>query len=239
MIFYEKLAKVYEHVFPTGFKPDFLSNQFSSATRLLDVGCSDGRVAKLLTEKGFYVHGIDLSSDMIAVAKAVAENVNNLDIEYLNMLEIGNHFNAKSFDGVYCIGNTLVHLKDKEEIRNALLGFSSVLAAEGKLVIQVINYGHVFSSQLKKLPLIENEYVKFEREYVLTPPEVLFKTRLEIKKTNEAYEAQTTLLGLDKNELEQLLSEAGFYNFKWFGDYKETPLAPTSLQMIVVCNKQT
>lgn len=238
MSFYQKLATVYEYVFPIGIKPDFLAGHFSHASTLLDVGCSDGRVAKAMTEKGFNVHAIDLSPEMIQIAKSVAKEVESLNVKSMNMLDLTSHYKENAFEGVYCIGNTLVHLKDKLQIADALLEFSKVLVPGGKLVVQILNYERVFSERIESLPLIENDFVKFERQYALDPPQVLFKTKLAIKKANELHEAETTLYGLTKTDLGNLLVEAGFAGIEWYGNFKGDSLTESSLQLIAVCTKK-
>lgn len=49
---------------------DDLIRKFSNETRnLLDIGCGTGKHANLLVDKGYKVHGIDISESMIALAK--------------------------------------------------------------------------------------------------------------------------------------------------------------------------
>ena len=48
---------------------DFLiKKNCQNAKTLLDMGCGTGKHAELLCEKGYKVHGIDLSQDMLKIA---------------------------------------------------------------------------------------------------------------------------------------------------------------------------
>ena len=41
-----------------------------SARTILDVGCGTGEHARLLTERGFHVHGLDINEDFLRLARS-------------------------------------------------------------------------------------------------------------------------------------------------------------------------
>lgn len=233
-MFYKNLANVYQYVFPVAGKVDFLADLFCPHGTILDVGCSDGRVALSLSKLGFDVEAIDLSSDMIRVAKVVSEDNERFKVRLMDMQYISQHFPAGHFDGLYCIGNTLVHLESESKILDALKGFKTVIKEKGILMIQIINYNYVAENQIKMLPIIENEMVRFERFYAPKGEHVTFRTELTIKDTGEFHESETTLLALKKEQLEKLLYMAGFRSLEWYGNYNGVPLNSEHLQLIVV-----
>ena len=65
-MFYKILAPVYHHVFPVDGKDLFLSKCFKAQSHLLDIGCSDGRVAAGLSQMnlGYKIKAIDLDEDL-------------------------------------------------------------------------------------------------------------------------------------------------------------------------------
>ena len=152
----------------------------------------------------------------------------------MDMQNVAQHYPAGHFDGIYCIGNTLVHLDGEAKILDTLKAFKSVVKENGTLMIQIIHYNYVEENQIKMLPIIENEMVRFERFYTHEGVHVKFRTDLTIKETGEFYESETLLLALKKEQLEKLLYEAGFRSLEWFGNYKGTPLNSEHLQLIVV-----
>jgi 2-polyprenyl-3-methyl-5-hydroxy-6-metoxy-1,4-benzoquinol methylase len=232
-MFYKNLANVYQHVFPAAGKVDFLADLFKPYGMILDVGCSDGRVALRLSELGFNVEAIDLSEDMVRVAESVSEDNERFKVRLMDMQKVSQHYPAGNFDGLYCIGNTLVHLESEEKIFNTLKGFKSVIKEKGAIVIQIVHYNYVEANQIKMLPIIENEMVRFERFYVLKGEHVRFRTELTIKETGEYHESETTLLALKKERLEKLLYDAGFHSLEWYGNYNGVPLNSEHLQLIV------
>lgn len=233
-MFYKNMADVYHHIFPAKDKIDFLALQFKPGGYLLDVGCSDGRVAYEMTKKGFSLEAIDLSEDMIRIASEISDMGSLFHVKLMDMKQAASCFVADNFDGIYCIGNTLVHLSDKEQILTALKGFKDLLKEEGKLIIQIINYDYVYRNNIQSLPLIENETVRFERFYTLHDDSVTFKTKLNIKTTESNYEAETTLLALRKDDLESLLRQSGFTLFSWYSNYKGELFTDDGLPLIVV-----
>ena len=74
---------------------------------VLDLGCGSGRDTKLLSEKGLQVTGIDLSTNMLKIAKKSAPlaHFEMMDVEALEMAH-------DSLDGVWA-GCTLSHIPKK------------------------------------------------------------------------------------------------------------------------------
>lgn len=237
MTFYKNMADVYHFIFPSQGKIDFLSKQFQENSHLLDVGCSDGRVSEGLAKRGHSVIGIDYSEDMIAVARRISDKLSNMTVAQMDMRDVFEAYGSRKFNGIFCIGNTLVHLTNLEEIKSLLFDFNTMLDENGKLVLQIIHYDAVIANKIRTLPLIDNEHVRFERNYAFDTPLIRFSTKLLIKSNGNVYEADTALLGLKMKELDLILNEVGFKDVQWYGDFTGKPLDESSLQLILVANK--
>lgn len=233
-MFYKNLANVYQHVFPSAGKVNFLADLFKPHGTIIDVGCSDGRVALSLSEIGFDVDAIDLSEDMIRVAQSISEENDRFKVRLMDMQTVSQYYPSGHFDGLYCIGNTLVHLSNEKEILDTLKGFKSIIKEKGVAVIQIIHYDYIEANQIQMLPIIENEFVRFERFYAQKGEYIKFRTELTIKESGEYYESETLLLALKKERLEKLLYDAGFRSLEWYGNYNGVPFHSDHLQLIVV-----
>lgn len=75
--------------------------------RVLDLGCGSGVHSKLLTEKGMYVVGLDISRQMINEARKRAQKAKFLVGDITNL-----KFRENSFDGVYARASIL-HIPKK------------------------------------------------------------------------------------------------------------------------------
>lgn len=103
--------------------------------RVLDVGTATGYVAKVLTEQGCKVTGIELNPETAKQAEEYCDRVIVGDVEALDLdAELG----EESFD-VILFGDLLEHLKDPLEV---LKRFKPFLRAEGYVVASIPNIAH-------------------------------------------------------------------------------------------------
>ena len=99
-------------------------------SRVLDVGCSTGYLARPLVERGCTVVGIELDEAAAAVARQVCEEVLVGDAEELEL-----PFAPGSFDVVLC-GDVVEHLRDP---RRFLERTRPLLRESGRLVLTTPN----------------------------------------------------------------------------------------------------
>lgn len=241
--FYTSIASHYQHIFP--FNPaqvDFLRNVLPfNGARVLDVGCATGELSLALTHFGFPTWGFDYDPRMIEIAQNTKDEEAMFPVfEQLDMRLINERFPESYFDTILCFGNTLVHLQSDDQILKFTKAAHQTLVAGGKLAIQILNYEHILRNQVKSLPLIENEYIRFERNYRMNEGSHLidFDTKLIVKSTGEEIVNSVKLYALTRNKLQELLEKSGFSEFHYFGSFKSEPLQETSLPLIVVCKKE-
>ena len=67
--YYDLLYKDKDYLAETEYIHDLIQKYMMKAASILDLGCGTGIHAKLLAEKGYQVCGVDLSSEMLMVAK--------------------------------------------------------------------------------------------------------------------------------------------------------------------------
>lgn len=97
---------------------------------VLDIGCAWGRDSRSFFERGFSVIGVDLSSEMLKIARQVAPGCSFIHAD-LRSLPLADN----CADGIWCCA-TLLHLK-RAEIIKALLEFKRVLRVSAPCYIQV------------------------------------------------------------------------------------------------------
>src|SRR5438132_1423106 len=69
------------------YQPWLLSQVPATCVHALDVGCGDGRLARMLASRGVRVTGVDLSASMVARARQQAAGLPNLTFEIGDLLD--------------------------------------------------------------------------------------------------------------------------------------------------------
>ena len=238
-MFYESIAKVYDYIFPKNRKQlEFVESikKISIEEKILDIGCATGNLTELLGEKTGNVVGIDLDKELLKEAK---DKHPNLNFENMNMLEVNEKFEENSFDRVVSFGNTLVHLDSREEVEEFFQKVYKTLKFNGFFIVQIINYNRVIEKNIKNLPTINNEKVKFVRDYEYDKSigKVNFITELTIKEANLNIKNNIKLLALTKIEIQKFLGEIGFRNIEFYGDFEGRELSDNSEALIFVAQK--
>ena len=99
-----------------------------NSDNVLEIGCGTGAFARRLAERAQHVTAIDLSSEMIRVARSRSVRFPNIDYQLADAAVWD--FPAKHFNCVVAIA-TLHHLK----LREILIKMKSSLRAEGVLLV--------------------------------------------------------------------------------------------------------
>ena len=153
--------------------------------------------------------------------------------------KINEKFEENSFDRVVSFGNTLVHLDSREEVEEFFQKVYKTLKFNGFFIVQIINYNRIIEKNIKNLPTIDNEKVKFVRDYEYDKSigKVDFITELTIKEANLNIKNNIKLLALTKIEIQKFLGEIGFRNIEFYGDFEGRELSDNSEAVIFVAQK--
>ncbi len=240
-VFYSSIAQYYPQIFP--FNPaqiNFLRTVLPyNGAKILDVGCATGDLTFALTHFGFPVWAFDFDAGMVEIVrKAKQEEAMFPVVDQLDMRLIANRYPESFFHTVICFGNTLVHLLNDEDIRQFIQSAYKVLSPEGKLCIQILNYNHILDHRIQSLPVIENEHIRFVRNYEFGADNLVnFNTKLFVKATNQEISNTVKLNAIRKEKLEQILLEGGFRELEFLGNFNGESLGENSLPLIVTGQK--
>jgi SAM-dependent methyltransferase len=108
--------------------------------RILDCSCGIGTLAIPLAKLGYDVSGSDGSPGMVEHAIFAASDAGlNIPLSCCTWEDLPAHF-TDHFDLLFCIGNSIGHTRNKEEMIRSLEGMRAVLRNGGKLVLQSRNW---------------------------------------------------------------------------------------------------
>ncbi len=139
--FYHELAPYYDYVYLyVDYKRQ--AHAFSQLTqkyrqntnsRLLDVCCGTGGHCSLLKAKGFHVTGLDLSGDMLAVARR-----NNPGISFVKGDMKTFRLNER-FGTILCFFNSILYNQNKTQLTRTLQNFYKHLQPGGILIFDAVD----------------------------------------------------------------------------------------------------
>lgn len=236
MKFYEELSKVYDIVFPENENTvEFLGKDLMGNSKIMDLACGTGTYSIALGKQGHEVTGIDLDKKMIEIANT---KIKNLNVKFIEG-DIRNSLKGKKYDRIFCIGNSLVHIKIGEEIRTLICNMYDSLENKGSIIIQIINYDRILRYNIKGLPTIDrkDKGIKFIRKYKYPKEETLidFQTELLILKDGvlEKYENSVPLLPIKSKEIIDIIKEVGFSKIHVYGSFLMEKFTQDSYALVI------
>jgi len=239
MAMYDDLSVVYDIVFPENTQATgLLAKGLATGSRILDLACGTGNYTHALTQKGHDVYGIDLDESMIQAAKRkYPDKAGNFFTG--DMLCIDSIFEGQSFDMIYCIGNSLVHLPDREAIRKLTEKVFDLLNDNGMFIIQIVNYDKIVRCRIDSLPPIERkkEGVSFLRNYTFDNGREYVYFNTELHYDDEKIANSVKLIALKGVDLTNIVKSAGFAKVQLFGGYDESEHTGNSNATIIKVTK--
>jgi SAM-dependent methyltransferase len=209
------------------------------ARRVLDLGCGTGWHAAHFASLGFQVVGVDPSPALLAVARsqhAGATGVSFVEGGFGALRER----TGGGFDAVYCIGNTLPHVRDQADLESAIADIAGVLRPGGSLVVQQLNYDAILAQGRRFLPIgtreLGGEEYIFFRFYDFAADNLMFNVAVfQRGPAGWDYTVDSTqLLALGAAELTAVLARSGFIDIRTLGSYAGEPFDPERSGDLVV-----
>jgi ubiquinone/menaquinone biosynthesis C-methylase UbiE len=129
--------------------------QRARGPEVLDLGCGTGTLAVRMAARGLRVTGVDLSPEMLALARRRAPPQPGLRWVETSAVELIDHFQKESFDTICCV--LLLSELSAAERREALRQCRLLLRAAGQLIVadevRAPTLARRFLHNLVRLPL--------------------------------------------------------------------------------------
>lgn len=145
-------AKSIQNIAALKLMDDFVSLLPTTNKKVLDAGCAAGRDSKLLSEMGAEITGIDLSPELLQIAKAKLPKIPFINGNFLDL-----PFENNTFGGVWSHAS-LLHCETIDDVLMALREFNRVLVDGGIL--------HVYlkvNTQNKKFDIVKDTLTHHDR----------------------------------------------------------------------------
>jgi len=238
MRIYERLSQVYDIGWGR-FVEQYLSlidqllDEYSiNQARILDVACGTGTLAIHLASRGHVVHGIDISSDMVALAKSKSVNIPNVSFEVQDMTKfIGQH----EFDLITCTFDSLNYVPNNDGVEAMFVGVARSLKKSGLFVFDsntnqhYINVGN--GSQKRELG-----GQSFIQKWSYDPTKKEATTTFEFANGSKEIHRQRPY---DLSELDPILTESGLHVVRTWPWFDRSPYNAQSARLFCVAKKNT
>ncbi|CDQ18064.1 class I SAM-dependent DNA methyltransferase [Halobacillus karajensis] len=190
---------------------------------ILDVGCGTGEITHRLSNEGFLMTGLDLSSDMLTVAqqKHPKSNIQWLqqDMTSLNGL--------RGYDCIVSYCDVVNYLVDDDDVLSAFQSIYEALNEGGLFLFDVHSIDHIhndLSGGTFAEVRDELSYIWFcdpgvRENSVVHDLTFFIKEQEKYKRFDEIHEQR----GYDLDTLESWLTTAGFHVQDVYADFSEAP----------------
>lgn len=225
---YEQFAGIYDRMmseipYDVWFKKlhTYLKDQGFKKGHLCELGCGTGEMTGRFSDAGYEVTGIDLSPDMLALARDKEKE--NQEILYLNqdMTDFSLH---KPADVVLCICDSLNYLLEKGDLLSTFTCVRENMSPDGIFIFDlkteycfsdILGDGIRVEDEKDYTVIWDNEFDRQEKvnEYLLT----MFVRRPD-HGWYERYDECHRQRAYTPEEIRELLSEAGLHVIDCFGE---------------------
>ena len=201
-----------------------VGRQILPGAAVLDAGCGTGRYSRELARRGYIVHGVDLSPELIEVAKGTAgDRTGGVSFAVADILAAP----AARYDAILCRG-VLNDIIDDDR-RDAVFGaFARALRPHGALILDVREWGASAERKTRE-PLFRKRVSTDHGELTFTSITGLDAQRrlLLISERHElvgrgderVIDYQFVMRCWERKELGLLFARHGFGNIQYFGAY--------------------
>jgi len=226
--YYDLLYQDKDYIAEVGYIDNLIKNYSRKTKTILDLGCGTGKHDNLLCDKGYVVHGVDISQEMLDIAETRRKGKENKltfgcsDITQLNI--------NKKFDAVVSLFHVMSYQNTNADLDRVFTSVKSHLN-EGGLFIFDFWYGPAVLTDLPKTTIkrLEDENAKVTRiaESKLHPQlntiDVNFDIFVTNKKDNSSIEKKElhTMRYFFDTEFEMLCEKHGLSieaKYGWLND---------------------
>lgn len=211
-------------------------------TKVLDIACGTGEFTVRLAQQGFDVTGVDLSEEMLSIARDKAEEAKvSVPFYHQNMVELDT---GEQFDSIVIFCDSLNYLPEEEDVQKTFANIYEQLKQGGLFMFDVhsvYKMEHIFANQTfahtdEDVSYIWNSFVgdvPYSAEHELT-----FFVRDEESDLYERFEEDHYQRTYPIDTYKIWLEKAGFTIKQILGDLEGEEPSATSERILFVALKE-
>jgi SAM-dependent methyltransferase len=197
----------------------------------LDLACGPGRHALSLAEHGFRVTAVDLSPTLLEYARSEADQL-GVDIDFIQS-DMRHVVYSHQFDLVVQLFTSFGYFDDPADDHHVLHEVRNALLTDGYYALDLLNERHLRQHLVAHSEKhYHGQTIREERHF---EGDRVVKT-ISIPVDGDIQHFRESVRLFSRDEIEEMLIEAGLHPFRWFGDYAgsdyDEELSP---RMFVMC----
>jgi glycine/sarcosine N-methyltransferase len=221
--------------------------------KVLVPACGTGGHVVSLAERGFQVLGFDIDETAIDITRhKIAASAAQIaaaggEARAVQLSMEGAAALGPQHDVAFCLGNALPGISEPGRLPAALRGVAGALRKGGIFFTQNLNYDRRWKEKAKLFPLLSGEtpdeevlLVKFaDYETEIINMQALFLTRPKSGGSWQTYSRASRQIPLFKDRMTGLLTEAGFSNLRFWGDYSKSAFDPEKSNDLLIAAEKS
>lgn len=235
---YECLSQVYDLDWGNFAKQyvtlvnQLLGERGIAQARILDLACGTGTLAVELTKDAHFVHGIDISPQMIEIAKSKSFGLSNVSFKVQDMAQ----FHVKGrFDLITCTFDFINYLLTTDDVK-AMFGWVSAALYESGIFVFDSNTERLYANRHKGTYERELGGESFVQKLSYSPKNREATTVFEFSDGTVEIHKQRPY---DLPELKPLLANAGLRIVDTFSWFDRRPYTSESERLICIAERET
>jgi len=207
---------------------DIIKTKGTKVKNILELACGTGNLTIPLTKKNYDIAGIDISFEMLNVAREKAQK-EDVELVLLQQDISELEFDVENLDCVLCACDGFNYLTYDDEIENCFSKVYELLKEEGLFIFDISSYyklstvlgNNTFGENREEISYMWQNY--FDEEENLVDMELVFF----VKDKNGKYDKFSEIhkqRAYTEREMKRFLKYAGFNDLEVFGDFSfESP----------------
>lgn len=236
---YDRLMNDVDYKARTEYLLGLFKKYGKTPTLLLDLACGTGGFSNQMSLKGIEVIGVDISEDMLGVAR---ENSYSLGTDVLYLCQDACELDLfGTIDGAICCMDSLNHITDIKKLDKAIENVSLFLEKDCLFIFDV-NTPYKHKNILADNTFIieeENIFCAWQNEYIEKDSLTNIKLDFFVEQDEvyERYSEEFFEKAYELNEIEEIVKKHHFDIIGIFDDMSENPLKSDSERAIFVLKK--
>lgn len=220
---------------------DIIKSEGTKVQNILELACGTGNLTIPLTKKNYDIAGIDISEEMLSVAKEKAEK-EGVELVLLQQDLAELDFDIPNLDCVLCACDGFNYITYDDDLEYIFSKVHELLKEEGLFIFDISSYyklstilgNNMYGENRADIAYMWQNY--FDNEEDLVEMELAFFIKDENGKF-ERFEEVHQQRAYTEEDIVEKLEGAGFNNIKVYGDFTFENPTKKSERIFFVCKK--